>query len=90
MVDDGIATGASMIAALHSVRARKPERLVCAVPVAPPESLAQIRPYADEVVCLETPEDFMAVGQFYRRFDQVEDDEVVALLARHGRQPAAA
>jgi predicted phosphoribosyltransferase len=90
VVDDGIATGASMIAALHSVRARKPERLVCAVPVAPPESLAQIRPYADEVVCLETPEDFMAVGQFYRHFDQVEDDEVVALLARHGRQPTAA
>lgn len=90
VVDDGIATGASMIAALHSVRARKPERLVCAVPVAPPESLAQIRPYADEVVCLETPEDFMAVGQFYRHFDQVEDDEVVALLARHGRQAAAA
>lgn len=90
VVDDGIATGASMIAALHAVRAKKPARLVCAVPVAPPESLAQIRPYADEVVCLETPEDFMAVGQYYRHFEQVEDDEVVALLARHGRpQPAA-
>jgi len=84
VVDDGIATGASMIAALHAVRAKKPARLVCAVPVAPPESLAQIRPYADEVVCLETPEDFMAVGQFYRHFEQVEGEEVVALLARHG------
>lgn len=89
VVDDGIATGASMIAALHAVRAKQPARLVCAVPVAPPESLEQIRPYADEVVCLETPEEFMAVGQFYRHFEQVEDDEVVALLARHGKRAAA-
>jgi predicted phosphoribosyltransferase len=90
VVDDGIATGASMIAALHAVRARKPAKLVCAIPVAPPESLEQVRPYADEVVCLETPEDFMAVGQFYRYFAQVEDEEVVALLARHGKRKAAA
>jgi hypothetical protein len=89
VVDDGIATGASMIAALHAVRARKPARLVCAVPVAPPESLDQIRPYADELVCLETPEGFMAVGQFYRHFEQVKDDEVVALLARHGKHATA-
>jgi putative phosphoribosyl transferase len=89
VVDDGIATGASMIAALHAVRARKPARLVCAVPVAPPESLEHIRPYTDELVCLEAPEEFMAVGQFYRHFEQVEDDEVVALLARHGRRDAA-
>ncbi len=82
VIDDGIATGASMIAALHSVRARGPARLVCAVPVAPPDSVKMIRPYADEVVCLETPEEFQAVGQFYRRFEQVEDHEVVALLAR--------
>ena len=90
VVDDGIATGASMIAALHAVRARKPARLVCAVPVAPPESLEQIRPYADELVCLETPENFIAVGQFYRHFEQVEDEEVVELLARHGRHRASA
>jgi predicted phosphoribosyltransferase len=90
VVDDGIATGASMIAALHSVRAKKPAKLVCAAPVAAPDSLEQVRPYADEVVCLETPENFMAVGQFYRDFAQVEDEEVVALLARHGKQGAAA
>jgi predicted phosphoribosyltransferase len=89
VVDDGIATGASMIAALHAVRAKKPARLVCAVPVAPAESLEQIRPYADELVCLEMPGEFMAVGQFYRRFEQVEDEEVVALLARHGKRTAA-
>jgi len=90
VVDDGIATGASMIAALHAVRAKKPAQLVCAVPVAPPDSLEHIRPYADELVCLEAPEEFMAVGQFYRHFEQVEDDEVVALLARHGRHRAPA
>lgn len=89
VIDDGIATGASMIAALHAVRARRPARLVCAVPVAPAESLENIRPYADELVCLETPEGFMAVGQFYRHFEQVEDAEVVALLARHGKRATA-
>lgn len=90
VVDDGIATGASMIAALHAVRARKPAWLVCAVPVAAPDSLEHIRPYADEVVCLEIPEYFHAVGQFYRQFPQVEDQEVVALLARHGKRTASA
>jgi predicted phosphoribosyltransferase len=90
VVDDGIATGASMIAALHSVRAKNPARLVCAAPVAAPESLEAVRPYADEVVCLEAPENFGAVGRFYRNFAQVKDDEVVALLARHGRAARAA
>lgn len=90
VVDDGIATGASMITALHAVRAKNPARLVCAVPVAASESLEQVRPYADEVVCLEAPEFFHAVGQFYRQFPQVEDDEVVALLARHGKRKAPA
>lgn len=90
VMDDGIATGASMIAALHSVRAKKPAHLVCAVPVAAPDSLEQVRPYADEMVCLEAPEFFHAVGQFYRQFPQVDNDEVVALLARHGKRTAAA
>jgi predicted phosphoribosyltransferase len=82
VVDDGLATGATMIAALHAARSKQPERLVCAVPVAAPDSLERVRPYADEVVCLEAPEEFFAVGQFYREFGQVEDDEVVDLLAR--------
>jgi len=82
VVDDGLATGATMIAALHAARAKRPERLVCAVPVAAPDSLERVQPYADEVVCLEAPEEFFAVGQFYREFGQVEDEEVVALLAR--------
>jgi predicted phosphoribosyltransferase len=81
VMDDGLATGATMIAALHSVRAKKPRRLVCAVPVAAPQSLAAVAPYADEVVCLEAPPEFYAVGQFYRAFPQVEDDTVIATLA---------
>lgn len=80
VVDDGLATGATMIAALHAVRARKPARLVCAVPVAARESLEKVRPYADEVVCLAAPEGFHAVSQFYDSFPQVEDEEVVKLL----------
>jgi len=80
VVDDGLATGATMIAALHAARSKQPERLVCAVPVAAPESLERVRPYADEMVCLEAPEPFIAVGRFYRAFPQVEDEEVVTLL----------
>jgi len=84
VVDDGLATGATMVAALHAVREQKPERLVCAVPVASPEAVQLVRQYADEVVCLEAPARFSAVGQFYASFPQLEDDEVIALLARAG------
>lgn len=80
VVDDGLATGATMIAALHAVRARQPARLVCAVPVAAPESLEKVRPYCDEVVCLSAPPEFHAVSQFYSSFPQVEDEEVMRLL----------
>jgi len=80
VVDDGLATGATMIAALHGLRQQKPARLVCAVPVAPPDTLEKVRPLADETVCLETPQGFQAVGQFYQDFRQVEDEEVIALL----------
>ena len=81
VVDDGLATGATMIAALHAARAKEPARLICAVPVAAQESLERVRSYADEIVCLQTPVDFYAVGQFYHEFPQVEDEEVAALLA---------
>ena len=80
VVDDGLATGATMISALHALRAQRPARLICAVPVAPPDTLEKIRPYADEVVCLHAPENFRAVGQFYADFPQVEDEEVEAIL----------
>lgn len=80
VLDDGLATGSTMIAALHGLRGRHPARLVCAVPVAPPATVEKVRGYADEVVCLLTPGGFQAVGQFYEDFDQVTDDEVIALL----------
>ncbi|HYX63655.1 MAG TPA: phosphoribosyltransferase family protein [Burkholderiales bacterium] len=80
VVDDGLATGATMMAALHAVRAKRPERLICAVPVASPDSLEKVKPHADEVVCLQAPWGFHAVGQFYRSFPQVEDEEVLASL----------
>ncbi|EQD24993.1 MAG: hypothetical protein D084_Lepto4C00289G0005 [Leptospirillum sp. Group IV 'UBA BS'] len=82
VVDDGLATGATMISALHSLRSQKPARLVCAVPVASSETVEKVRPYADEVVCLETPEFFHAVGEFYSNFPQVSDEEVEAIVTR--------
>jgi putative phosphoribosyl transferase len=82
VVDDGIATGSSVRAALRGVRRQEPKRLILAVPVAPAESLDALRSDADEIVCLETPEDFFAVGQFYRDFRQVSDREVKAILRK--------
>jgi predicted phosphoribosyltransferase len=80
VVDDGLATGSTMIAALHAIRGQEPSKLVCAVPVAPPDTADRVAEYCDEMVCLETPFDFYAVGQFYRDFPQVEDEEVIAAL----------
>jgi putative phosphoribosyl transferase len=82
VVDDGIATGATMLAALRATRRRQPARLVLAVPVAPRDTLKRMRGEVDEVVCLDTPADFHAVGQFYQQFPQLRDDEVIALLDR--------
>jgi len=84
VVDDGLATGATMIAALHAVRAKNPAELICAVPVASPDSLEKIAPLADKVICLHAPEGFMSVGQFYRYFPQVSDDEVIQALGASG------
>jgi len=81
VVDDGLATGGSMRAALRSVRRAAPARLVLAVPVAPPDTLARLAAEVDETICLETPELFGAVGYFYRDFTQTTDDEVIRLLA---------
>jgi len=85
VVDDGLATGATMISALHALRAQKPARLICAVPVAPADTLEKIRAYADEVVCLDTPMFFQAVGQFYADFPQVDDAEVIDILRQAGQ-----
>lgn len=80
VIDDGLATGATMISALHGLRNRTPAKLICAVPVSPPNTLIRISEFADEVVCIESPSDFQAVGQFYINFAQVEDDEVIQIL----------
>jgi len=80
VVDDGIATGATMRLALRGLRAKGPRRLVAAVPVGPPEAVAELEGLADEVVCLETPSYFGAISQFYERFPQVSDEEVAAIL----------
>lgn len=91
IVDDGIATGASMITAIHSVRARKPRKIVVAVAVAPPESLAVLGAEADEVVCLHSPAGFYAVGQFFVDFSEVSDAMVVdALEASRARNTRTA
>jgi len=83
VIDDGIATGATMSAALLAVRARKPKQVVMAVPVAPTSTLDALRRDADDIVCLEDHEPFGAIGMFYRDFRQVSDEEVVDFLARH-------
>lgn len=80
LVDDGIATGATMRAALRATRKGKPARLVLAVPVAPPDTLEALTTEADEIVCLDRPRWFTAVGRFYRRFPQLDDREVTSLL----------
>ena len=91
VVDDGLATGATMRAALLAVRARKPARLVCAIPVASPRGLASVADVVDDLVYLSAPEHFRAVGQFYVQFPAVDDSEVVRLLmsSRSGSSASA-
>lgn len=84
VVDDGIATGATVRAALRAVRRRKPKLLMLAVPVAPLEALQSLRAEVDEVVCLAAPVSFGAIGRFYTDFRQLDDDDVRSLLERAG------
>ena len=83
VVDDGIATGATVRAALAGLRARAPAEIWLAVPVAPPDTLRALRSLADRVICLETPEHFRAVGLHYRHFPQVSNAEVAEMLRRN-------
>lgn len=80
LVDDGIATGATMKAGVISIRKEEPEKVVVAVPVASPQSVEELREMADEVICLYAPAYFAAVGQFYMEFPQTSDDEVIEVL----------
>jgi putative phosphoribosyl transferase len=89
VVDDGIATGASMRAALKALRRRGPEALILAVPVAPPETVEALRAEVDQLVCLATPEPFYAIGIHYLDFRQLSDQEVVSSLAALESEAAA-
>jgi predicted phosphoribosyltransferase len=85
LIDDGLATGSTMRAAVHAIRLRRPARVVVAVPVGAPQTCDELAAIADEVVCARTPEPFAAVGQWYLNFDQTTDDEVRDLLRAHAR-----
>lgn len=81
LVDDGVATGATMLAAIDVARRLQPRELVLAIPVAPPDTLALLAPRVERLVCLSRPARFRSVGEWYERFDQTSDEEVQALLA---------
>ncbi len=85
VVDDGIATGATMLASLRALRKQEPAKVVLAVPVAPPETMERLRKECDQAVAVDTPEPFWSVGRFYSHFGQTDDEEVIHLLER-GRQ----
>jgi putative phosphoribosyl transferase len=84
LVDDGLATGSSMRAAVRALRQQRPAQIVVAVPIAPPATCEELRSEADEVVCACTPEPFVAIGAWYEHFPQVSDDEIRDLLAQAG------
>lgn len=88
LVDDGLATGLTAMAAADWLRRSGAGRVVVAVPVAPPDAVRVMRAHADEVIAVETPDWFSAVGQFYLRFGQTEDDEVATVLAELRRAPS--
>ena len=86
LVDDGLATGATMRAAIRGVRQSNPSCLVVAVPVAPPDTVAELREQVDDMVCLAEPEPFMAIGAWYQDFSQVSDEEVRHMLEMAWRE----
>ncbi|NPV92453.1 MAG: phosphoribosyltransferase [Firmicutes bacterium] len=86
LVDDGIATGFTVEAGIQYLRRQPVKKLVLAVPVAPPDTIERLRPQVDEIVCLQTPSEFYAVGQFYRDFSQTTDQEVIEILKGFGAE----
>ena len=89
VVDDGVATGGTLLAALHAIKHASPRCTVLAVPVAPPDTLQKLAAQVDEVVCLSTPRDFRAVGMYYEDFEQTSDEEVIDLLRKQGTKMRA-
>ena len=88
VTDDGIATGATMLAALQTLRAKEPHNLIVAVPVGAPDRLRRIRPECDELICLLAPENFFAIGQFYDDFSEIDDERMMAVLRDAVREGA--
>jgi putative phosphoribosyl transferase len=88
LVDDGLATGATMLAAIRALRAREPERILVAIPVASAQAHAEVREEVEQLICLATPEPFHAVGVWYEEFSQISDTEVEELLERAAHQHA--
>lgn len=86
VIDDGIATGLTLMSSINMLRRQKPEKIVIAVPVASRRTLDKIAKQVDEVVCLLIPEDFYGVGAFYENFDQVSDEEVLVFLKKHRQE----
>jgi len=84
LIDDGIATGATIFVAAHWIKKQKPKKLIIAIPVGPPETIAKLNQIADEVVVLQSPYVFNAVGEFYQVFDQVSDEEVQKIMSKYG------
>jgi putative phosphoribosyl transferase len=87
LIDDGLATGLTMKAAISSVRDEKAKKIVVAVPVSPRETLMELKRLVDEVVCLSSPAFFQAIGQFYQDFRQVEDEEVIEIMSSQNNDP---
>lgn len=90
VTDDGVATGATMQAALWVAKQEKPSRLICALPVGPEDTIIGLSQDVDDTICLRSPPDFAAVGQFYRIFPQVEDDEVLAIMRKEAQRKSTA
>ena len=80
IADDGIATGSTMVISIEIVKQQKPKKVVIAIPVGPPETIDKLNKQVDEVICLEQPEVFFAIGEFYEYFPQVEDEEAIKYL----------
>ncbi|MEA3459662.1 MAG: phosphoribosyltransferase family protein [Chloroflexota bacterium] len=85
LVDDGVATGATILVTIRALKKQKPKELILAIPVGPPDTIARLEREADKLICLFTPELFWAIGAFYAVFDQTPDEEVVRLLEDNRR-----
>lgn len=86
IIDDGIATGNTILAGIEVVRLQHPSKIIVAVPIAPPETIKKLRDKVDQIICLQSPGDFNGVGQFYEKFDQISDNTVLLLLEKSNKR----